>query len=172
MAEFMRPEARASLWRWREVILAIGVTCFGLWWVLGGFGVVRGIGVAITALGIALALAGVQRGRFRQAGDGPGVVRITERRLAYLGPLTGGTVDMNDVTRLELDPTAHPAAHWVISAIGGQRLEIPVNADGAEELFDVFGALPNLDTEAMLTVLSRTPDARVLIWEKTPDLLH
>ncbi len=172
MSSFMRPEARATLWRWREVIVGLALLAFGLWWVIGGFGVVRGIGFVICAVAIALILAGAQRSRFRQTGTGPGVVQVTERRLAYFGPLTGGTMDIEDVTRLELEPKARPAAHWIVSGMGGKRLEIPVNATGADDLFDLFGALPNLNTESMLTVLSRTPDARVLVWERTPDLLH
>ena len=172
MSSFLRPEARASLWRWREVILGLAVICFGLWWVWGGFGIVRGIGFAIVIAGAALVVAGIQRGRFRQTGAGPGVVQVTERRLSYFGPLTGGTVDIDDIIRLELDPQAHPAPHWIVTSRGGHRLEIPVNAKGADALFDLFGALPNLQTETMLAVLSRTPDARVVIWEKTPDLLH
>lgn len=172
MAEFMRPEARASLWRWREVIAGLALAVLGLWWGLGGLGIVRALGWAIVVVALALVVAGVQRGRFRQTGKGPGVVQVTERRLAYFGPLTGGVMDIEDVTRLELDPTAHPAAHWVVTGMGGKRLEIPVNATGSDALFDLFGALPNLRTEAMLDVLSRRPDRRIVIWERAPDLLH
>lgn len=172
MADFMRPEARAGLWRWREVIVGLILLGCGLWWAIGGFGVVRGIGVVVCVVAGALIIAGIQRGRFRQAGKGPGVVQVTERRLAYFGPLTGGAIDIEDVTRLELEPKAIPVAHWIVTGMGGRRLEIPVNATGADALFDLFGALPNLNTEQMLDVLSHTPEARVLVWERAPDLLH
>ncbi len=172
MSDFLRPEARAALWRWREVIIAATVIALGLWWAIGSFGIVRWIGIVIVIAGVILALAGIQQGRFRQTGDGPGVVQVTERRLAYFGPLSGGTMDIDNLFRLELDPQAIPSPNWVLTERGGHQLYIPVNAIGADGLFDLFGALPNLETEAMLAVLTRTPDARVTIWEQTPDLLH
>ena len=132
MSDFMRPEARALLWRWREVLYAAVIALFGLWWVWGGIGIVKWIGLIILAIAAILALAGIQRGRFRQSGKGPGVVQVAERRLAYFGPLEGGTMDIADLTRLDLDPTSYPAPSWRLTGIGGQSLAIPVNADGAE----------------------------------------
>jgi hypothetical protein len=100
------------------------------------------------------------------------VVQIRERRLAYFGPLDGGVMDAEDLLRLELDPSSHPAPSWVLTGQGGQRLAIPVNAANAEALFDVFAALPDIQTSLMLDVLSRTPDARVIIWQRAKPLLH
>ena len=48
MSDFMRPEARASLWRWRETLTGLVLAGIGLWWVLGSFGIVRWIGVILT----------------------------------------------------------------------------------------------------------------------------
>ena len=172
MSDFMRPEARALLWRWREVLYAGGIALFGLWWVWGGIGIVKWIGLIILAIAAILALAGIQRGRFRQSGKGPGVVQVAERRLAYFGPLEGGTMDIADLTRLDLDPTSYPTPSWRLTGIGGQSLAIPVNADGAEALFDLFGSLEGIQTEAMLDVLSHTPSVRVQVWAKTTPLLH
>ncbi len=172
MSSFMRPEARATLWRWREALAGLALTAVGLWWVLGSFGIVRALGVVLTIGAVILTIAGLQRGRFRQTGDGPGIVQVAERRLAYLGPLTGGQMDIADLTRLELDPMGYPAAHWVLTGLGGQRLEIPVNAENAEALFDLFASLKGIKTQAMLDVLERTPNVRVTIWEKSPTLLH
>lgn len=172
MADFLRPEARAFLWRWRDVWLGLAVVSFGLWWGLNSVGAVVWLGWLLTAAGGIWAAAGVQRGRFRQKGDGPGVVQIRERRLAYFGPLDGGVMDVNDLTLLELDPTAHPAPVWVLTGISGQRIAIPVNAAGAEALFDIFSALPDIKTGALLDVLSHTPDARVTVWQRDRPLLH
>ena len=171
MRSFLRPEARNALWRWREVLFAGAVALIGLW-LAQSFGVVRWIGWALVALGAALAVAGVQRARFRQAGQGPGIVAVDEGRLVYMGPLTGGAMDIADLIRLELEPQALPAAHWILSGAGGQRLEIPVNAENAEELFDVFATLPGIRTGAMLDALSRTPDVRVTVWQRERPLLH
>lgn len=172
MADFLRPEARAVLWRWREVLFAGAIGLLGLWWALGSFGVVRWIGVALLVIAAALGVAGVQRARFRQDGIGPGIVRLDERRLVYMGPLTGGAMDVADLTQVELEPAALPAPHWILTGVGGQILEIPVNAEGAEALFDVFAALPGISSRAVLDVLERTPGARVVVWQKTRPLLH
>jgi len=172
MAEMFRPEARAALWRWREVIAALGVVLIGIWWLRTFFQPVQWIGWAFVAVGAGLAIAGLQRALFRQGNEGPGVVQIRERRVGYFGPLTGGVMDVEDVTRLELEPAALPAPHWVLTGVGGQVLEIPVNAKGSEALFDAFAALPGIRTDQMLSVLQRTPDARVTVWSKSRPLLH
>ena len=56
--------------------------------------------------------------------------------------------------------------------MGGQILTIPINAEGAEALFDLFGSLDGIETEAMLAVLTRKPDHKVEVWTKTRPLLH
>jgi hypothetical protein len=172
MVDFLRPEVRAALWRWREVLLALVVGSLGLWWLLGSFGIVRVMGFVLLLLAAGIAVAGLQRARFRQGGIGPGVVTVDERRLVYMGPLTGGALDVADMTRLEIEPAAIPAPHWVLTGVGGQALAIPINAGGAEALFDVFAALPGMKTQAVLDVLERTPGARVVVWEKDRPLLH
>jgi hypothetical protein len=60
----------------------------------------------------------------------------------------------------------------VLTENGGDSLSIPVNAENAEALFDLFGSLRNIQTTTLLDALSQTPDVRVTVWEKTPDLLH
>ncbi|MBS1301019.1 hypothetical protein [Loktanella sp. SALINAS62] len=171
MPRLIRPQARAALWRWREVLLAGGLVLLGLW-LAQSFGVVRWLGWTFMVIGAGLAVAGVQRARFRQDGQGPGIVALDERRLVYMGPLTGGAMDVDDLIALELEPMALPAPHWVLSGAGGQQLEIPVNAEGADQLFDVFASLPGIRTRAVLDVLERTPGARVTVWQKTKPLLH
>ena len=172
MADFFRPEARAFFWRWREVLLAGVVLALGAWWALTGIGINQWLGYIFCIIGTGWGIAGVQRARFAQDGNGPGVVQIRERRLAYFGPLDGGVMDVADLSRLEMDPTSHPAPSWVLTGIDGQRLAIPVNATGAEDLFDVFTTLPDIKTATVLAVLSRTPDARFTVWSRAKPLLH
>ncbi|MEJ6396861.1 hypothetical protein [Yoonia sp. 208BN28-4] len=172
MAEFIRPEARAVLWRWRDVIVALLIVAIGLWWAIGSFGIVRWLGILMIVLGAVLVFTGTQRARFRQGAGGPGVVQIVERRIGYFGPLTGGALDLDDLTVLELDPDAHPDPHWILTGVENNRVAIPVTAKGAEALFDAFASLPGIRTETMLSVLERTPDQRVVIWRKTQPLLH
>ena len=171
MTNLLRPEARDWLLRWREVLTGAAVALLGLWSALTTFGVTRWLSVALILIGAALIWTGIQRIRFRQGGGGAGVVQIDERRLMYFGPLTGGVIDMDDLTRLVLDPSGHPP-HWLLSGVGGQSLAIPVNAEGADALFDLFAALPGIKTEHMLEVLARTPDAQVTIWKSDRLRLH
>lgn len=172
MLDFLRPEARATLWRWREIVAALPLAALGLWWGLGRFGLLAWLGWGMVGLSVLMALTGVQRGRFRQNGAGPGYVQLDERRLAYFGPLTGGVMDLDDLCRVALEPQARPAPHWILSGIGGQELAIPVNAAGAEALFDVFAALPGIRTGQMFAALQTTPAARVTIWEQAAPRLN
>ena len=172
MGDFLRPEVRAFFWRWREVLLAGVVLLLGIWWELTGIGINKWLGYIFCLIGIGWGVAGVQRARFAQDGDGPGVVQIRERRLAYFGPLDGGMMDVADLSRLEIDPTSHPDPSWILTSIEGQVLAIPINAKGAEDLFDVFASLPDIKTNTVLDVLSHTPDARVTVWSRVKPLLH
>lgn len=165
MDSFLRPDARATLWRWREVLLAGLIIALGLWWAVGSFGFARWLAFGLAGFGAVLAYAALQRLRFRSAGGGAGIVEVDERRVSYFGPLTGGVIDLGDLARVDLDPTGKPA-HWVLRDQAGQMVHIPVNAAGAEALFDVFAALPGIRTERMLDLLKNSPKAQVLIWQK------
>jgi hypothetical protein len=164
MSELLRPEARAALWRGREVIAGIGVAALGLWWGLSAFGILQWLGWGLAALGAALVAGGVQRWRFRQEGQGPGILKIDEGRVAYMGPLTGGTVDLDAVRRLRLDRRARPA-HWLLET-GDEVLAIPVTAEGAEALFDAFAALPGLRRGRMIELLNSGAGDVVTVWSR------
>lgn len=164
---FFRPEAKAALWRWREVIVAGAMTLLGLWWIIGPGRLLALPGWAFVLGGIALGLVGFQRGRFRGPGDGPGAVQVDEGQIAYFGPLTGGVVSLAALERLSLDATANPA-HWRLDAPDQAAVLIPVNAAGSDALFDAFSKLPGLRTERMLSELRNRRDHAVVIWERTP----
>lgn len=172
MDDFLRPEVRALLYRWRELLIAGVVLLWGIWWALTGIGITTWLGYIFSLIGIVWGVAAMQRARFAQGDDGLGVVQIRERRLAYFGPLDGGIMDVADLSRLEIDPTSHPDPSWILTSIEGQVLAIPINAKGAEGLFDVFAALPDIKTHVVLDVLSHTPDARVTVWSQVRPLLH
>lgn len=152
--------------------MACVVLILGIWWAATGVGINVWLGYIFCAIGIGWGVAAIQRARFAQDGDGPGVVQIRERRLAYFGPLDGGIIDVADLSKLEIDPTSYPDPSWVLTSIEGQVLTIPINAKGAEDLFDVFAALPDIKTNTVLDVLSHTPDARVTVWSRVKPLLH
>lgn len=164
---FFRPEAKAVLWRWREVLVGVGLALFGLWWIIGPGLLLALPGWAFVLGGIALGLVGAQRGRFRGAGDGLGAVQVDEGQIAYFGPLTGGVVALAALERLSLDRTASPA-HWRLDAPEQAPVMIPVNSAGADALFDAFSKLPGLRTERMLSELRAQRGHAVVIWERTP----
>lgn len=164
---FIRPEAKLAMWRWREVLVAGFVLLLGLSWINGPGGLLGWLGWILVAVSIALAVIGLQRARFRTGAGGPGVVTIDEGQITYLGPLDGGIVAAREIERLALDPTACPAL-WVLDQPGQPTLHIPVNAEGAEALFDVFSNLPGLKTEQMLSELNGGSAHPVVIWERTP----
>lgn len=162
---FIRPQARAALWRWREVLTGAGLAALGLWWTLGTGGLLHWLGYVLLIAAGGLLMIGVQRARFRGGAGGPGVVRVDEGQVAYFGPLTGGVVAIRDLDRLTLDPSGQPA-HWVLSQPQAPDLHIPVTAEGAEALFDAFATLPGLRTEHMLTQMRRLPDHPTVIWQR------
>ncbi|MCU9838690.1 hypothetical protein OEZ49_13000 [Ruegeria sp. WL0004] len=164
---FIRPEARAALWRWREVLAGIAIALVGLSWITGPGGLLGWVGWPTLLAGTGLTVVGLQRARFRTGSGGPGVVTLDEGEITYMGPLTGGSVAAADIERLTLDPALMPA-HWVLERPGQPPLLIPVNAEGAEALFDVFASLPGLRTERMLAELNGAPRHAVVIWERTP----
>lgn len=172
MTDLIRPEIRAILKRWSEVLAAGAVVLLGTWWGVTAFGILRWVGLALALCGAALAFAAWQRLRFSQGGGGPGIVTVDERRIVYYGPEDGGVADLDLLLKLELDPAAAPGPAWVLRLATGETLEIPVNAEGADALFDVFAALPGLRNEDVLAVLGRIPDGRVTLWSAPKRRLH
>ncbi|KIC16476.1 MULTISPECIES: hypothetical protein [unclassified Leisingera] len=162
---FIRPEARETLWQWREVLAAALMFLLGLKWAYSAAGFTAITGWALVATGLVAAVIGVQRMRFRRGSGGPGVVQVDEGQIAYFGPLNGGAVAASELERLALDHTSKPP-HWLLEQPGQPPLAIPVNAEGYEALFDVFAALPGLKTERMLAELRRRGPHQVVIWER------
>ncbi|SEO75037.1 hypothetical protein SAMN04490248_11149 [Salinihabitans flavidus] len=163
---FLRPEARATILRWREVLIGLGVLALGLWWASGG-GILRWVGIAVAIGGALLIHTGVQRARFRRGQDGPGLVRVVEGQVSYFGPISGGIVSVEGIERLVLDPSGKPA-HWVLERRDEPPIHIPVTADGAEALFDVFSTLPGLRTGQMVDALDTRGSIPVVVWERKP----
>ncbi|WP_420012560.1 hypothetical protein [Tateyamaria sp.] len=162
---FIRPEATAAMWRWREVLVGIALAVLALWWLAGPQGLLGWVAPVLLVGARALIMVGLQRGRFRGAGGGLGAVIVDEGQITYFGPLTGGAVALRELARLSLDGAQRPA-HWHLEQADGPPLMIPVDAEGADALFDAFAALPGLRTERMLAQMRDTPETAVVIWER------
>lgn len=161
---FIRPELTAAAHRWREGIAAIALAAIGIWTAAQGGYLLTPLGLALTALGAVWALTTWRRLRFRQDGEAPGIVRVTEAQIAYYGPRVGGFVGLPDLSEIRL-LTLRGRRIWKLRQGDGQLLHIPVESDGAETLFDAFATLPGIDMASLVAALgSDAPasDARVI----------
>jgi hypothetical protein len=168
----VRPELLAAAERGREVIAALAVSVLGGWLALLGGYFFLPLGGLLASLGIGWTVLSIRRLRFRQAGEAPGIVRVTEAQIAYLGPRVGGFVGLPDLAEIRL-LTLRGRRIWRLRQADGAMLHIPVEADGAEALFDAFATLPGLDTAALVAALgSEVPsDSKVVALDGVDRLL-
>jgi hypothetical protein len=168
----IRPELLAAAHRGREIIAALALTAVGGWLAtLGGYFFVP-LGGLVLALGLGWALLSIRRLRFRQDGEAPGIVRVTEAQIAYMGPRVGGFVGLPELAEVRL-LTYRGRRIWRLRQADGAMLHIPVEADGAEALFDAFATLPGLDTAALVAALgSEGPtDSKVIVLDGVDRLI-
>jgi hypothetical protein len=88
--------------------------------------------------------------------DAPGMVEVDEGQVGYFGPGDGGFVGLPELVELRLI-TVRGGRFWRLKQADGQALLIPVDAAGAERLFDAFASLPGMDTQALVTALAPLP---------------
>jgi hypothetical protein len=149
---FIRPEVSSALFRLREVLAAVALSALGGWVAYQGGYVLLPIGLVLVALGLGWAVMALRRLRFQQEGEAPGIVRVTEAQIAYLGPRMGGFIGLPDLVEVRL-LTLRGRRIWKLRASNGEALHIPVESDGAEALFDAFASLPGMDTAALVAAL-------------------
>lgn len=153
----IRPALIAVLRRWHEVMLCIGAAILGLWLMrLGGY-VLLPIGAMIVAMAGALGLMAHRRARFSGRTGAIGMVEVDEAQIGYFGPTDGGFVSLQDLTELRL-LRLNGQQIWRLKQADGQALLIPVDAAGAERLFDAFASLPNMNTAALVASLAQHGD--------------
>ena len=165
---FIRPEVRDALYRWREVLVGLAALAFGLRFAFNSFGALFIIGCGLVLAGAALIAAGVQRARFRSGGRGMGVVDIDERQITYLGPYGGGAVAVDDLVEIGIDPSRA----WLIRDRNGAHLLIPINAEGADGLFDAFSAVEGVSSAQLIEAARSHPRHYTIVWEKAQGRLH
>lgn len=148
----IREGAREAIWRWREVGAAGVVVALGLWVASGGGFVLVPFGLLVAALGAGLAVQAWRRMRFVQGAEAPGIVEVDEGQISYMGPQLGGFVSVPELVELRL-VALRGRRLWRLKQADGQALLVPVDAAGAEGLFDVFATLPGMDMGALLAAL-------------------
>lgn len=154
----IRPALARRLQRWREVAAAAAALALGLWvatrggWILGPFG------LGIAALAAGSVLLALRRMRFRADPGAAGLVELDEGHLRYLHPTAGGEISLNDLAELRLlRLRGRPV--WALTDMSGRRLLVPLQAAGAEALFDAFAALPGLSSADLVAALGRASPA-------------
>ena len=162
----VRPEISAGLARWHEVLLSATLALVGLWVGAWGGWFFAAVGGLVTALGAAFAVIGWRRLRFRRADLGPGVVRVVEGQLAYLGPHGGGFVGLADLVELGLIADEAGVRCWRLVPHHGTPVMVPVAALGSEVLYDLFASLPGLDMAALLAALDQTDLPNPVVWRR------
>ena len=148
----IRPEVSALIWRAREVIWGGLVVALGLWLIsLGGYALIP-LGAVVGGVGLVLASMAFRRMRFEQSVAAPGLVELDEAQVGYLGPEIGGFLSLGELVELRI-LTLRGRRVWRLKQADGQALLIPVDAKGAERLFDAFVNLPGMDSVALIAAL-------------------
>ncbi|MFS4437145.1 hypothetical protein ACMA5I_02915 [Paracoccaceae bacterium GXU_MW_L88] len=160
----IRPEMRRKLRRWRDMIGGAVVLAFGVWTYTRGGWILEALGAAATLLGLTLIWLGWLKARALPDALGPGLVRISEGRISYMGPHEGGSLAIDEIRAVDLVDGA-----WRLSD-RETVLAIPIGADGADALLDAFLRLPGLSwdklADAQREARSRKAHRPVMVWQK------
>ena len=166
---FIRPKARREIERWSEVVAAVGAALVGtLLMRMGGF-LFLPVGALLTLLSLGWLLNALRRLSFQRPVAAPGVVEVIEGQVGYFGPNFGGFVALDEVGELRLTDF-HGARQWRLRTLSGEVLLIPIDATGAEKLFDAFATLPGIDMAALSAALNRGASALPLWTRPAPRL--
>lgn len=155
----IRPELAAFVRRWSEVLTGLGIAALGLWGMQARGGFYLSLAIAVVIIGLALALIGWRRLRFDRTGDAPGIMQVLEGQISYFGPETGGFLGIADILEVHLIDKSRT---WRLVSDSGTAVEIPVAANGAQALFDIFAALPGMNMPALLAALETEGGDRCL----------
>ncbi|WP_372840892.1 hypothetical protein [Phaeovulum sp.] len=166
----LRPEAMTVLMRWREVGVAAAVLAAGLWLAARGGYVFLPAGAFLALLGAGWGVIALRRLRFARPVTLPGWIEIDEGQLGYYGPGIGGFISLRDLTEIRL-LVLRGVPHWRLKAADGQALLVPLAAKGAEQLYDAFATLPDIDMARLAAAAamrtSAQPTVQVL-WKRPP----
>lgn len=151
---FLRPEVLTLFRRWSGVLEGGLVSLAGLWLISHPGWITLILGGSLTALGASWALLAWRRMRFAGDPSAPGLVEIDEGRLRFLHPTLGGEISLNDLADLHLLELQGRRV-WRLKDLSGQAMLVPLEASGAERLFDALSALPGLNSAALVGALDR-----------------
>lgn len=166
---FIRPGAAAALRRWGEPALVGVALAASLWqavrWLAegAGFGWIAIVVAALLAFWFRAALAGALSRRDRA---GPGVVVLREGEIGYMGPETGGFLEIGSLERIEIVRPSRGELLWYFDAGANGRLIVPASAKGADRLVEALSALPGFSDLAVAQVLRAPRRGRHVVWQR------
>lgn len=163
---FLRPDLSRRLARWSELGAAIVAALIGgAIMRLGGY-LFLPMGALLTLLSLAWALTALRRLSFQREVAAPGVVEVVEGQIGYYGPTFGGMIALSDLAELRL-AEFHGALQWRLRTVSDEVLLIPVDAAGADRLYDAYAALPGIDMAALAAALD-AGIATLPLWRRPP----
>ena len=167
---FIRPEIRQGLLKWRGAIFFALVAAIGLYYFVTRFGAGRFVGLAVLGIGMGLMIDAIRRARFPDDGGGPGIVTVDERRIVYFGPLGGGSMSIDELERVSLaigqSPSDTWGLRWQFQDLDNQLLTIPSDAEGAAALYDALAALPGVDLRPLTQGHNLSAGQNIEIWTR------
>lgn len=149
---FIRPEVSALAYRAREAIASLIAIGIGFWFFSQSGYLLKPIGFVIIAISLGWFKLALRRMRFTQEVTAPGMVEIDEGQVGYLGPQVGGFASLEELLEIRL-MTLQGRRMWRLKQRDGQVILIPVDAEGADKLFDAFSSLPGMDSAALVAAL-------------------
>lgn len=168
----IRPNAARQLKRWAEPGIALLLAAIGVWLALTGLGIVRWFGIFLALVSISFAVLAVRRAMFWGGEFGAGHVEVDEGEIRYLAAYGGASLPVSALRTVRLSQPDKGSRMWGLSGAGMPTLWIPVNASGAQTLFDVFANLPGMDMQALLRHLNGPQTNDVVIWQRNAARLH
>lgn len=141
---------------------------FGLYWVLTSFGLLPWIGGLMMLIGAALAADGALRLARPPDGGGAGVVAVSERQITYLSGTGGGAVSLDRLSRVAVSHAVGRAPVWLLVDGEGNRIAVPADAEGAQQVFDALSPLPGLGQATLLRAMRDTAPGTRDLWSRGP----
>lgn len=172
---FIRPEILRAIRQYAEPALYAAIAGFFCWKAIGAVGRGAWLGLVMFLPGALAAFAAIgtaERALIaqRRARAGPGLVRVHERRITYLGPHGGASIAIDTLMRIDIVADRFSmfasGARWELTDEDGNSLSIPAGAENADTLLDALGALPGFNNMAVLLALRGEKQGRHPIWRR------
>ena len=162
--DFLRPEARRVL---GAFALPAFLGAFAAFAAVRALAAASWVGASFWAATGFLAVFAIRdvlrRRRLRSERAGPGIVRTREGQFAYLGPESGGVVEIGSLVAVELraDPLGKV---WIFHQTGTEPVEVPLAALGSEALVDLMTGHGGIPMARLIAALETRSGSTATVW--------